>query len=129
MGSTPITSSAGRIDLVPTKAHNLVPVGCNTDSRYHFEVRLLGYVGMLLIVGTLRLTFPDDLPLETYECPDYNGVIFVVDGVKYDVVNNKALGMRLLISEGLGWLKDLPLHLKTLGFLPDVIRVEHVPVV
>ncbi len=79
---------------------------------------------MVLTIGAFRLTFPDDLTFETYECADYDGVIFTVDGVRYDIVNNKTLGHRLLISEGLGHLRDLPLHEKTVSFMPDVIQVE-----
>lgn len=84
---------------------------------------------MVLTIGGFRLTFPKDLEIETYECPDYRGVSFHVNGVKFDVLDNVALGPRILISEGLGWLRDMPFHAGTARFLPDVVRVEHVPVV
>lgn len=84
---------------------------------------------MVLTIGGFRLTSPDDLKLETFECPAYRGVGFTWNGVKFEVLENVLLGPRLLISEGLGWLRDMPFHAGTAGFIPDVVRVEHAPIV
>lgn len=84
---------------------------------------------MVLTIGGLRLTFPQDLKLETHECADYRGVIFVVDDVKFDVLENVHLGPRILISEGVGWVRDMPFNPGTARFLPACVRVESAPIV
>lgn len=84
---------------------------------------------MVLTIGGFRLTFPKDLEIETYECPDYHGASFTWNGVKFDVLDNVLLGPRLIISEGPGWLRDMPFHAGTAGFIPAIVHVEPVPVV
>lgn len=81
---------------------------------------------MKMSVGLYVLSFPDDLAHSTFECPDYYGVRFLIEGVTYDVLCNKHMGERINISEGLGCLRDMPFHLGTARFLPDCITTEKI---
>lgn len=75
-------------------------------------------------IGRYMLSFPEDTQHETYSCYDYYGVIFHVEGVKYEVLANRYMGERIYVSEGEGCWKDMPFHMGTAGFLPDCITTE-----
>lgn len=61
---------------------------------------------------------------KTYSCESYSGIIFYdKDHGEYDVVNNRFMGFRLLISNSNG-VKDMPFNPATFSFLPDSVSVE-----
>lgn len=82
---------------------------------------------MQVRVGGYELSF-NDIEHETFSCKDNNGVTFIKDGYRYQVVDC-LLGVRLIINSNTeyGFLKDMPFHKGTWEFLPAEVRVSTAP--
>lgn len=65
-----------------------------------------------------------DLPYEIFECNDYFCLTFHKDDLKFDIVNNKHMGMRLIIYSWPSSCKDVPFNPNTFHLLPNEVQVE-----
>ncbi len=72
------------------------------------------------------LTFDSKIEHHKYVDISGYGIQFIVNGVKYDLFHNRVGMTRIFISEGVGYLRDIPFHAGTIGLLPDCIRFEKV---
>ncbi len=57
--------------------------------------------------------------------PDYYGIIFKVrtEKFRFQLIHNLLMGYRIYIYDDNGYLRDIPFHKGTVGFLPDGIKV------
>jgi hypothetical protein len=81
---------------------------------------------------SIVLFFDRNMKYEPYSCEWYHGIIFYIPGDgniltgdfgRYDVIHNKYMGNRILISNAEGW-KDIPFKKATFGFLPPGVEAS-----
>lgn len=70
-----------------------------------------------------KFEFDSDLKHKVYECETYYGVSFYYEDETYDIIDNKYLGYRLIITDNYFCWKDIPFKKETFHFLPSCIKV------
>lgn len=57
--------------------------------------------------------------------PDYYGVIFktTTERFRFQVIHNLFMGYRIYIYDDNGYMRDIPFHKGTQGFLPEGIEI------
>lgn len=78
---------------------------------------------MELRIGRFLVSFEGDFKLLRYEEPDFYGVVIRHDGWIYDVLCNRGMGERIIISGEVPGphayhYRDMPFHMGTASFLP-----------
>jgi len=74
--------------------------------------------------GKFIFKFPCTLKVEANTNEYYSTLAFIKGENKWEVVNNFAMGYRLIINEPYFSWKDMPFHSGTYNFLPEEIIVE-----
>lgn len=80
----------------------------------------------LFQLGEYLLKYSSDIKTETYSNKDFYGIIFYIEGKKYDLVQNHLMGSRIFVSstkrEGVG--HDIPFKPDTFHLLPKEVKVS-----
>lgn len=73
------------------------------------------------------VNYPTNIEAETFAYePDYYGIIFFIDKIRYELIHNRHLGSRILINGSDGSCRDIPLNNSSISILPPIIEMKEV---
>lgn len=81
--------------------------------------------GKSYVLGPYLITYDDSLLVEEYHTPWYDGLIFTIEEGVFDLVNNYAMGTRLIIKDQNGH-RDIPLKPSSFACLPKGVQATEI---
>jgi hypothetical protein len=77
-------------------------------------------------LGPYRIHYPSHLRVETFREESYDGIIFIMEDARYQLINNYAMGTRLIINPHDGGFKDMPFNVRSFAWLPEGVTATEI---
>ena len=78
----------------------------------------------IYLLDKYTIWYNSSIKVETFDNEWYYGIIFYINGGKYELIHNYALGNRILSNSKEGWSTDIPFKAATFHLLPEGVTAE-----
>lgn len=81
-------------------------------------------MNILYVLGNYLLVYNASIEVEIFSCEDYDGIIFLMEDARYQLINNYHMGPRLVINPWNGGFQDMPFKPDTFWLLPPGVQAS-----